>query len=92
MNNPILLAMFVAGLGIVLLSSSPWIVLVAGLGVLAYYLYAVRDFRRYKDVGPQVKQQADRIGGLLLLIIAVKLFFLFGGYKFFLNQLSGLTS
>lgn len=88
-KNAALFILVLAGFGIILFSSSPWLVLVVGLVMAGCYTYSYWILRRSKGVDPRFKRKRDFIIVLVFLvfIISFKLCVFFGGLELFIDGL-----
>lgn len=79
-QNTLLIIVLLAGIGILFLSQSFWVVLITGVLMTGYYAYAYWSLRRAEGIDPQFKRSMLFAVLLSLFITIIKVWFLPRGF------------
>lgn len=86
-QNVLLLVVLLVGFGILLISTSLWLVLGVGLVMVGYYGYWYWTMRRVEGIDPQQRRSLLVVFLIPIFIMALKVCVLSGGYDTFLRLL-----
>ncbi len=85
-QNAILLVLLIVGFGILFLSWSLWVVLLAGVSLTGYYVYYYWSLRKTKGIDPKFRRSTLISILFLLFVMIMKVCLLSGGIDFLIRS------